>query len=69
MSVYVDQMGHMKADTREELHDFAVRIGLKLAWFQDHPSHPHYDLTTQRMIDKAIAQGAKMISPKEMVRK
>ena len=68
MGVYVDRLGHMKADTPEELHDFATRIGLKLSWFQDHPRHPHYDLTTKRMIDKAIKTGAKMISPKEMVR-
>jgi hypothetical protein len=30
-----------------ELHRFALRIGLKRAWFQDH-SFPHYDLTARK---------------------
>ncbi|HEX4334652.1 MAG TPA: DUF4031 domain-containing protein [Polyangiaceae bacterium] len=32
----------------EELHAFAKRIGLRRSWFQDHPSHPHYDLSPKR---------------------
>lgn len=48
MTVYVDDFGvpaivgglhgrwsHLTADSREELHAFAARIGLKRAWFQD----------------------------------
>ena len=60
MSVYVDSMQvtipnkkwpyntgcHLTADTKKELHVFAVNIlHLKKNWFQDHPRHPHYDLT------------------------
>ncbi|WP_052433275.1 DUF4031 domain-containing protein [Streptacidiphilus carbonis] len=37
---------HLTADTREELHAFADRIGLRRAWFQ-HPNDYrwHYDVT------------------------
>ncbi len=47
----------------DELHAFAVSLGLKREWFQDHRSHPHYDLKiTNRgkrtMRQKAIALGA-----------
>lgn len=36
---------HLTADTTDELHTFALRLGLKLASFQDDHRHPHYDLT------------------------
>lgn len=39
---------HLWADTPEELHALARRIGLKRAWFQDRPGFPHYDLTPGR---------------------
>lgn len=55
MSVYVDKSRnagwkygracHMTADTFAELHKMAWRIGMRRAWFQDHPRYPHYDLT------------------------
>lgn len=62
MSVYVDpimnhggsatfrwkQSCHMYADTLEELHAFAKRIGMKLAWFQTGGRLDHYDLTIAR---------------------
>lgn len=35
---------HLIADTVEELHRFAARLGLKREWFQTHGG-PHYDLT------------------------
>lgn len=51
---------HMQADTVEELHKMAAKIGLKRAWFQAR-SVPHYDLT-KNMRRKALAAGAKSIS-------
>jgi hypothetical protein len=60
LSVYVDHAfavgdwgrwsggGHMQADTLDELHAFAQRIGLRQEWFQSKPGRPekdHYDLT------------------------
>ncbi len=52
MSVYVDdmyapyfnmKMCHMTADTLEELHAMAFKIGVRRKWFQDHDT-PHYDI-------------------------
>lgn len=38
---------HLTADTLEELHAFAARLGLKRSWFQD-KIVPHYDLSPQK---------------------
>jgi hypothetical protein len=53
---------HMFADTLDELHAFATRIGLRREWFQNKPrpdgsSFPHYDLNEGRRA-KAVAAGA-----------
>jgi hypothetical protein len=60
VSVYVDHAfaygewgrwtggGHLQADTAEELHAFAERLGMRREWFQSKPGRPendHYDLT------------------------
>lgn len=47
---------HMIADTLEELHAMADRIGLKREWFQER-SFPHYDLIASRR-ERAIRAGA-----------
>ena len=71
MAVYVDPMRacmrttrwkwpiacHLFADTLDELHDFASRMGLRRSWFQPHPRLLHYDLTAG-LRDVAIRQGA-----------
>lgn len=72
MSVYVDHAfavgdwgrwsggGHLQADTLEELHGFAARIGMRREWFQSKPGRPendHYDLT-QSLRERAISIGA-----------
>lgn len=72
MSVYVDHAfavgdwgwwsggGHLQADTPDELHAFADRIGLRREWFQSTPGRPekdHYDLTRARR-ELAIRLGA-----------
>ena len=59
LSVYIDNAfavgdwgrwsggGHLQADTVEELHAFADRLGLRREWFQSKPGRPendHYDL-------------------------
>jgi hypothetical protein len=80
MTVYVDnariparvgringRWSHLTADTKDELHAFAARIGLRRAWFQDKPDrfggpgvHWHYDVTDTRRA-AAIAAGAQAI--------
>lgn len=67
--IYTDKPGHMISDTSlDELHDFAVSIGLHREWFQD-KRIPHYDLTTQRMRAKAVRTGAVLVGSKDIVRK
>ena len=53
MSVYVDDasipygrmlMSHLVADSLEELHAMADRIGVARRWFQRDASTPHYDV-------------------------
>lgn len=71
MTVYVDDVkvwgnakhrcfmkgsAHLTADTLDELHAFAKRLGLKREWFQDHIV-PHYDLSPKRHA-AALALGA-----------
>ena len=81
MSVYVDPIrvcltsrnwpykkaAHLVADSVEQLHDFASRLGLKRVWFQNRPSLPHYDLT-EGMRWQAIRHGAIAITHKEFVK-
>ena len=38
---------HLTADTREELHALADRIGLRRESFQDHTYRWHYDLVPE----------------------
>lgn len=80
MTVYVDnpRLGrvksvhgywcHMVTDGDvEELHQMADTIGLKRAWFQDHPRHPHYDITSGRR-HKALAAGAVEVNDRQLLR-
>ncbi len=49
---------HLWADTEEELHAFAARIGMKRAWAQvSRRGVPHYDLTPGRRA-AAVEKGA-----------
>jgi hypothetical protein len=80
MSVYVDSLGfcvpnarwrytescHLVADSLEELHSFATRLGLKREWFQD-KRLPHYDLTKGKRA-LAVRLGAVEIKFGELVR-
>jgi hypothetical protein len=77
MAVYVDEIMacipnknwkwtkacHLVADTLDELHLFAAKLGLKRAWFQNNPRLPHYDLTEGRR-KKAVELGAVEIDRK-----
>lgn len=52
----------------EELHALASAIGLRRAWFQDHPIAPHYDLTPARR-EAALSFGAIFVSRREQARR
>lgn len=66
MSVYVDKsrnpyrgmlMSHMIADTIDELHGMAERLGLRRSWFQGKASSPHYDICQEKRA-QAVRLGA-----------
>lgn len=70
MTVYVDdavtlwrgqRWAHLMADTLEELHAFAARLGMPRRAFQDKTSGAHYDVTAE-LREHAIALGAMPIS-------
>lgn len=76
MAVYVDKafipygrmvMCHMVADTLEELHTMAQKIGVRRKWFQNHnPRRPHYDICQSKR-DLALKYGAIEVDPKALV--
>lgn len=58
---------HLTADTRDELHAFAVgKLGMSRSWFQDHPRLFHYDVV-DRVRLKAIELGAVPLTVREFV--
>lgn len=89
MTVYVDnyrvpatvgriraRWSHLTADTPDELHAFAARLGMRRDWFQEQCKtkcapegqpcpHWHYDVVDARRTE-AIALGAKAINLREM---
>lgn len=81
MTVYVDELHiwsttidcmrkgscHLTADTLDELHEFAKKIGLRRGWFQDRRIESHYDLTPARRA-KALRAGAVFVPAKEQAR-
>jgi hypothetical protein len=48
---------HLLADTRDELHAMADRIGMPRRFFQDHTWRWHYDLP-EPLRELAVAAGA-----------
>lgn len=75
MAVYVDREQipwrgklwcHLVADSLDELHTFAVALGLKRSWFQDRASYPHYDVTMS-VRERALKLGALSVGKTEML--
>ncbi|HEY0660130.1 MAG TPA: DUF4031 domain-containing protein [Lysobacter sp.] len=70
MTVYVDdatwpwrgkRWAHLMADTLDELHAFAGRLGIPRRAFQDKTSGAHYDVPAE-LREQAIRLGATAIS-------
>ena len=79
MTVYVDNMRapyrrmimcHMIADTQDELHVMASKIGVQRKWFQydGEITRGHYDICL-KMRAQAVALGAVEITQRELVQK
>jgi hypothetical protein len=59
-------MSHMAADTLDELHKMAAKIGVDWKHFQDKPGKPHYDICkTKKGI--AIKLGAVEVNDREII--
>lgn len=57
---------HLAADSLDELHEFAAKIGVKKCWYHNHRLVPHYDVNeTQRLT--AIDNGAVPMGTKEII--
>ena len=70
MTVYVDdavvmwrgqRWAHLMADTLDELHAMAARLGMPRRAFQDKRSGAHYDVTPE-LRERALRLGAVAIS-------
>lgn len=75
MAIYVDNERipwrgtlwcHLVADSLDELHRFASKLGLKRAWFQDKASYPHYDVTMS-VRERALGLGALPARKRQMI--
>jgi hypothetical protein len=64
--VYFDRLRHLVADSREELHAFAAKVGIKRCWFDGNRHHPHYDipLKLRQAVEKS---NAIKVSPREVL--
>ena len=63
---HTSRWSHLWADTEQELHDFAGRLGLRRSYYQGAPEHEiwHYDLTEGKRW-QAIRQGAVAVTWRE----
>ena len=75
MPVYVDNafipfgrmlMSHMMADTDEELHQMADKIGVDRKWFQEKVGLNHYDICKSKRA-LALKAGAVELTPKVLL--
>lgn len=64
---FKDGSSHLMADTLEELHAFAARLGLRRTWFQPRSS-PHYDLSPAKRA-RALELGAVFVPAREQALK
>lgn len=75
MSVYVGEpvwpygrmkMCHMMADTLDELHAMADRIGVDRKHYQDHTKYKHYDIAKSKR-RLAVEAGAIEVTDRELI--
>lgn len=59
-------MSHMAADTLEELHCMAQKVGVAKRHFQNKQGKPHYDICKQNKL-KAIELGAIEVNDRQII--
>lgn len=59
------KMSHMMADTQEELHGMADKLGLDRRHFQN-KKRPHYDVS-KKFKARAISYGAKLVNDRFLI--
>lgn len=68
MTILTDGVHLISDMSLEELHHFAIDVmGFRMEWFQDKQDHPHYDLTTLNARNRAIRNGAVLVTAKELL--
>lgn len=60
-------MCHMVADSIDELHSMADKIGVSRRHFQDKKGKPHYDVCRSKR-NLAICYGAQVVTSKDIIR-
>ncbi len=68
---HTSQWSHLIADTEDELHAFAARLGLKREWYQGPDQHGdlwHYDVTAGKR-QQALRLGARPVTWREAAEK
>lgn len=68
--IFTDGIHLISDQSIDELHCFAQGMGLKRHWFQNKRGRPrpHYDLTTENAVNRAIRKGAVGLSQTDLVR-
>ena len=59
---------HMVADSLDELHEFAIKIGVKKHFFHRSKVAPHYDITSEQHV-VAMANGAELVDSRVVLQK
>ena len=60
----------MIAISIDELHQFAATIQLNKCYYRNprNKKHPHYDLMNDKIRDKALKEGAVLVTDREIVK-
>lgn len=56
--IITDGIHLTSTESKEELHAFVDGLHFRRHWFQEHPVHWHYDITTANALKRVLAAGA-----------
>lgn len=65
--IYTDGI-HLVADSLDELHSFALKIGLNRRYYEGvRKGHPHYDLTNSNIRNKVLGEDVLVVTSREIL--